>query len=56
MLPEHPPDDKAVSDAQAELHSIWTERRSRVDAEVAGIIGRDVAEAAAVAYGLPGWE
>ena len=39
-----------------ELRAIWKDRRLTVGSEDPNISGRDVAEAAARAYGLPGWD
>jgi hypothetical protein len=40
---------------EQKLRQLWRERRLTVDSQEPNITGRDVAEAAAIAHGLPGW-
>ncbi len=47
----------AITDAEEQrLRAIWREHRLEVNSEEPNIAGRDVAEAVAIAYGLPGWD
>jgi hypothetical protein len=41
---------------QLELRELWRQRKLIVDCDEPSINGRDVAEAVAVAYSLPGWD
>ena len=56
FLKENPPRGKRVAQAEAELRAIWRDRRLTVGSRTPSIIGRDAAQAAAIAYGLPGWD
>jgi hypothetical protein len=50
-----PADLQIPADEADRLRTIWRERRLAVDSHEPNISARDVAAAAAAAYGLPGW-
>ena len=49
-------DFEYTSQEEQELQTIWRERRLVVGSPEPNINGRDVAEAVAIAYNLPGWD
>lgn len=49
------PEFRRAPEEEARLRAIWRERRLAVDSDEPNIEARDVAEAAAIAHGLPGW-
>ena len=49
------PEFRTTPEEAARLRALWRERRLLVDSSEPGIEARDVAEAVAIAHGLPGW-
>ena len=49
------PESRTTPEEAARLRALWRERRLLVDSSEPGIEARDVAEAVAIAHGLPGW-